>query len=151
MFFVFLWVIFPFTRFKIVKIILQPRILFKTKKPVHRRANSLRLTRFERATPTSAGWCSNPTELQSHTKKYLILLNVEKRGLTEATGVEPARPFRNRRISNPLYYRSTTPPVESEREGFEPPDPWRSTVFKTAPVRPLWYRSNRWVLLYKFL
>ena len=29
----------------------------------------VRLTRFERATPTSAGWCSNPAELQSHTKK----------------------------------------------------------------------------------
>ena len=26
---------------------------------------NVRLTRFERATPTSAGWCSNPTELQS--------------------------------------------------------------------------------------
>ena len=40
------------------------------KKLIHRRAFSLRLTRFERATPTSAGWCSNPTELQS-----LIKLN----------------------------------------------------------------------------
>ena len=29
----------------------------------------LRLTRFERATPTSAGWCSNPAELQSQIKK----------------------------------------------------------------------------------
>ena len=33
------------------------------KKLIHRRAFSLRLTRFERATPTSAGWCSNPAEL----------------------------------------------------------------------------------------
>ena len=66
----------------------------------------VRLTRFERATPTSAGWCSNPAELQSHKSKALQELSL----LTEATGVEPAQPVRNWRISNPLYYRSTTLP-----------------------------------------
>ena len=53
-------------------------------------------------------------------------------GLTEATGVEPAHPLRKWRISNPLYYRSTTLPRHTEREGFEPPIPCGITVFKTA-------------------
>ena len=49
---------------------------------------TLRLTRFERATSTSAGWRSNPTELQS--QKLTTLWRVMF--LTEATGVEPAQP-----------------------------------------------------------
>ena len=39
----------------------------------------LRLTRFERATPTSAGWCSNPAELQSQDKKNAAELLSRKR------------------------------------------------------------------------
>ena len=65
--------------------------------------------------------------------------------LAEATGVEPARPVRNRRFSKPLYYRSTTPPktlLGSEREGFEPPIPKRYNGFQDRRVRPLCHRSN---------
>ncbi len=55
--------------------------------------------------------------------------------LAEATGVEPARPVRNRRFSKPLYYRSTTPPipfrVRSERD-LNPRYQRGITVFKTA-------------------
>ncbi len=40
------------------------------KKPPYRWLFFLRLTRFERATPTSAGWCSNPAELQSQIKNF---------------------------------------------------------------------------------
>lgn len=47
----------------------------------------VRLTRFERATSTSAGWRSNPTELQSHKQDLGECLF-----FTEATGVEPAQP-----------------------------------------------------------
>ena len=64
--------------------------------------------------------------------------------LAEATGVEPARPVRNRRFSKPLYYRSTTPPIPlagSEREGFEPPIPKRYNGFQDRRVRPLCHRS----------
>ncbi len=99
---------------------------FKIKKVCHSdRLISSRLTRFERATPTSAGWCSNPAELQPQ-----IFHDLQPGRYSEATGVEPARPVRNRRISNPLYYRSTTLPYIFGAGGIRTPGTRRYNGFQ---------------------
>ena len=73
-------------------------------------------------------------------KTLTILINMTKNTPSDNKAQRGTR-AKNDKEKGLMLPFGTHKSLVAEEEGFEPPDPCRSTVFKTAPVRPLWYSS----------